>query len=146
MKTYEPDRNGLMTLRILITLASAALIVLARVFIPWRLTVIILGAVIASTALFLMLIYLPVYFSSITYTVTDSEIIRKSGVLIKFRQSVRFSSIQYTTVVSTPFAQYTGFNFIIFFVYGGQFRLLFLSQKDAKEILDISRTFAGREV
>jgi membrane protein YdbS with pleckstrin-like domain len=146
MKTYEPDRNGLMTLRILITLASAALIVLARVFIPWRLTVIILGAVIASTALFLMLIYLPVYFSSITYTITDSEIIRKTGVLIKFRQSVRFSSIQYTTVVSTPLAQYTGFNFIIFFVYGGQFRLLFLSQKDAKEILDISRTFAGREV
>lgn len=146
MKHYEPDRSGLTTLRVIITIVSVGLLAAARIFIPWRLVMIISSAFVAAVALFLMLIYLPMYFTSITYTVTRSEIIRKSGVFIKFRQSVRFSSIQYTTVVSTPLAQYTGFNFIIFFVYGGQFRLLFLEQKDAKEILEISGAFKGGEV
>ena len=46
-----------------------------------------------------------------------------------------YSTVQYTTVITTPFSQYTGLNFIVFFVYGGQLRLLFLNQEDALYIL-----------
>lgn len=84
-----------------------------------------------------MFAYLPLFLKSIHYTVTDTEIIKSSGVVMRLHQSVRYASIQYVNVITTPFSQYTGLNFIICFVYGGQLRLLFLNHSDAKEILDM---------
>ena len=92
-----------------------------------------------------MFVYLPLYFSSIKYTATETEIMKSSGVFIKTHQSVRYSSVQYTSVISSPFSQYTGLNFIVFFVYGGQLRLLFLKQSDAQEILRFSCSTVGEE-
>ena len=138
MKQYIPDRHCLSTLRLLITLAVVLIILAVRYFIPVeKLDFIIMVAVIAI-ACFEMFIHLPLYFSSISYTATSTEIMKSSGVFIKVHQSVRYSSVQYTTVISSPLSQYTGFNFIIFFVYGGQLRLLFLKQSDAKEIIKMS--------
>ena len=135
MKHYVPDRRCLSTLRILITVAAVLIIAAARYFLPIEKLVfaITLGTILI--ACLEMFIHLPLYFSSISYTATNTEVIKSSGVFIKVHQSIRYSSIQYTTIVSSPFSQYTGFNFIIFFVYGGQLRLLFLKQEDALYIL-----------
>ncbi|MBQ8960288.1 MAG: PH domain-containing protein [Ruminococcus sp.] len=135
MKTYEPDRNGLATLRLLILLASAVLIGAVWYFIPVKMIVIIMAAAVGTVAIFSMFVYFPLYFRSLSYDSTDREIIKHSGVFIKSHQSVLYSTVQYTTVVTTPFARHTGFNFVIFFVYGGQLRLLFLRYDDAMEIL-----------
>ena len=43
--------------------------------------------------------------------------------------------MQYITSAKSLLSQYTGLNFIVFFVYGGQLRLLFLSRDDADEIM-----------
>jgi uncharacterized membrane protein YdbT with pleckstrin-like domain len=140
MKQYAPDRRCLSTLRIIITAAAVAIISAARYFLPFENAVfwITLGTI--AVACFEMFVHLPLYFSSISYIATSTEVIKNSGVFIKVHQSVRYSSVQYTTVISSPFSQYTGFNFIVFFVYGGQLRLLFLKQSDAKEIIRLSGT------
>ncbi len=145
MKQYFPDKNCLTTLRIIILFIVVIILGAARYFIPVKLVDLIITIVVAASAFFVMFIYLPLYFSSIKYTANDTEIMKSSGVFIKVHQSVRYSSVQYTSVISSPFSQYTGLNFIIFFVYGGQFRLLFLKQSDAQEILRLSGSISGEE-
>ena len=135
---YEPDRHCLSTMRLLITAAVVIIIFAAKYFIPLENVVFIIVVSVIAIASFEMFIHLPMYFSSITYSATETEVSKSSGVFIKVHQSVRYSSIQYTTIISSPFSQYTGFNFIIFFVYGGQLRLLFLKQSDAQEIIKLS--------
>lgn len=137
MKKYLPDTNCLMTLRIIITFIAVVLVVLVRYFITVRLLIILISTIICSTAFFLMFAYLPMFIGSIRYTVTENEIIKSSGVIMKIHQSVQHSSIQYTNVITTPFSQYTGLNFIVCFVYGGHINLLFLNHRDADEILKI---------
>ena len=138
MKQYLPDKHCLTTMRILITAVAVAILTAFRYFIPSEKTVLLLIFIVISVSLFEMFVHLPLYFASIRYSATDTEITKSSGVFIKVHQSVRYSSVQYTTVVSSPFSYYTGFNFIIFFVYGGQLRLLFLKQSDAREIIEMS--------
>jgi hypothetical protein len=93
-----------------------------------------------------MFVYFPLYFSSLAYETTSTEVIKHSGVIVRSHQAIRFDSIQYTTVVSSPLSQYTGFNFVIFFIYGGQLRLDFLSRQDTIEILKSTRSSGMREV
>lgn len=143
MKQYVPDKNCLTTLRIIIIFAVIILLAAIKYFIPIKLLAFGISIFIAAAAFFSMFIYLPLFFSSIKYTATETEIMKSSGVFIKIHQSVRYSSIQYTTVISSPFSQYTGLNFIVFFVYGGQLRLMFLRQNDAQEILRLSGGVSG---
>ena len=125
-------------MRIMITALAVVIIAAVRYFIPIDKIVFYSTLIVILTACVEMFVHLPMYFNSISYTATDTEVMKSSGVFFKVHQSIRYTSIQYTTVVSTPFSQYTGFNFIIFFVYGGQLRLLFLKQPDAKEIIELS--------
>lgn len=145
MKHYYPDKCCLTTLRIIIIFSVIILIGLVRYFIPAKFLVLSITIAVAVIAFFVMFVYLPLYFSSIKYTATETEIMKSSGVFIKTHQSVRYSSVQYTSVISSPFSQYTGLNFIVFFVYGGQLRLLFLKQSDAQEILRFSCSTVGEE-
>lgn len=135
-KNYLPDKSCLLTLRVLIVLVSFILISAVNYFITVKLLVILIDTIIGAAAFFLMFAYFPLFLKSIRYTVTDTEIIKSSGVIMRLHQSVQYASIQYVNVITTPFSQYTGLNFIVCFVYGGQLRLLFLNHADAKEILD----------
>ena len=145
MKHYVPDRRCLSTLRLMITAVVVILLSAARYFIPFDKLFIMIVIALITIACMEMFVHLPLYFSSISYTATKTEIIKSSGVVIKVHQSIRYSSIQYTTLIKSPFSQYTGFNFIIFFVYGGQLRLLFLKRSDADEIIKLSGSISGKE-
>ncbi len=143
MKNYLPDKNCLVTLRIIITFISMILLIAVRYFITAKILVILISTIIGAGAFFIMFAYLPLFIKSVRYTVTENEIIKSSGVVMKFHQSVHYSSIQYTNIITTPFSQYTGLNFIICFVYGGQLRLMFLNHKDAREILNFMESREG---
>ncbi|MDE6035051.1 MAG: PH domain-containing protein [Ruminococcus sp.] len=136
MKNYLPDRNCLFSMRIIITIISAILILAVKYFFTVDILVMLISTIIGAGAFFVMFAYLPMFISSIKYTLTDSEIITSGGVIMQIHKSVKYRSIQYTNVITTPFSQYTGLNFIICFVYGGQIRMLFLNHADAKEILE----------
>ena len=135
MKTYLPDKHALLTLRMLIALISLILIGIVRIYIPLAVVVIIFSTAIITAAIFFMFIYLPLYFGSLRYEATETEVTRHSGVFMKSHQTVQFSAVQYYTVVTTPMSGRTGLNFIVLFVYGGQFQLMFLSMSDVREIL-----------
>lgn len=135
MKKYYPDKHCLATLRAAVVFVTAVVILLTAYFVPIKLIVLIISVTAAVTAFFAFFIYIPLLFSSIAYTATDTEIICSGGVILKTHQSVRYSSVQYTSVISTPFSQYTGLNFVVFYVYGGQITLFFLNQSDAQEIM-----------
>ncbi|MBR4628116.1 MAG: PH domain-containing protein [Ruminococcus sp.] len=134
MRHYRPDRHGLTTLRVLLLVLSAVLILTVNYFVPSRTVSLVIDIFIASVSLIAVLIYLPLYFSSLRYTVTDTEIISDSGVILRFHQAVKITSVQYTAVISSPFSRLTGLNFVLLFVYGGQMNLMFLKYDDMLEI------------
>lgn len=145
MRHFYPDKNSVRLLQIIISAIGFILFLTAKHYIHSKETLLILGTIIVSLCICIMFIYLPLYFSSLKYIVTDTEIIRTGGVFIKVHQSVLFSSIQYVTVIKTFLSGYTGLNFIIFFVFGGRFRLMFLSRNDIDEILRLSGTVYRKE-
>ncbi len=146
MRHYKPDKNCITTLRIVVAFLTLLLIAIIRYFIPAYIIRLTASVSVVGISLLVMLVYLPLYFSTFSYTVTDKDIIRSSGVFIKHHQSAHFSAIQYSTVISTPFSSYTGLNFLILFLYGGQIRLPFLSRSDLNEILELSGCKAREEV
>ena len=135
MRHYKPDRKGLTALRLLMLLLTAALIIAINYSVPIRKVALIADIAVAGVTLLTTLIYLPMYFASVRYTVTDHELIRSSGVFIKYDQSIKFSSIQYTITITTPLSKVTGLNFLLLFVLGGQMNLMFLDYNDMQEIL-----------
>ncbi len=146
MRHFRPAENSLAALRAVITVLTVFIISVLYYYIPLKKVVFISGAVIAGLALLIMFIYLPLYMSSVKYTATDSEVIRSSGVFIKFHQSVKYSSIQYAAVIRTPLSDVTGLNFVVFFVFGGHMRLSFLSLSDAREVLRLSGSAGGADL
>jgi len=146
LKKYQPDRHGLISVRILTTLFSVILSVISKIYVISEFLLFIVIIFIVTISIFVMFVYFPLYFSSLAYETTSTEVIKHSGVIVRSHQAIRFDSIQYTTVVSSPLSQYTGFNFVIFFIYGGQLRLDFLSRQDTIEILKSTRSSGMREV
>lgn len=145
MRHFIPNKNCLMMLRAAVIVADIILLTAVKLFIHVRLVYIIATAAISLLGLLIAFIYLPLYFSSVEYIATNSEIIKKSGVFFKMQQSVQFSSVQYSTLICTPFSRYTGINILIFYVYGGRLRLMFLNKHDACEILSFSGCINIRE-
>lgn len=138
MRHFYPDRRCISVLRAVILSIGLVIFAVIRYYVRSEKAVFISGAIIAGICFAVMFVYLPLYFSTLKYTATDKEIIRSSGVFIRLNQSVSYSSIQYTTVINTIFSRFTGLNFMIFFVFGGRFRLMFLSSEDMEDILRLS--------
>ncbi len=143
MKKFKPDKNALLTMRIIILTISLLLSLGVRIYIALTVIVLIIAAAFGTVDIFLIFVYLPLYFSSVCYDMTEDMITRHGGAFVKSHKSVKISKIQYTTVVTTPFSQYTSLNFVILFVYGGQLRMLFLDLDDAMEILKITGEAKG---
>lgn len=138
MRCYFPNKNCLIVLRISVLVAAIMLVTAIKIFIHIRTVYIIATATVSLIGIVIAFIYLPLYFLSVEYIATKSEIIKKSGVFFKMQQSVQFSSVQYSKLVCTPFSRYTGINILVFYVYGGKVRLMYLNKNDAREILSLS--------
>ncbi len=93
-----------------------------------------IAGVFALIYILYILIILPLWYNNARYYVTDKDIIARTGVLVKNKQYMKLSAIQYTTRISAPLGRKSGFNFIIFNGYGGRLIFTFLSKSDADEI------------
>ena len=144
MRHFYPDKRCINVLRSVITAAGLVIFAAVKYYVRSEKAELIAGLIILF-CIAVIFVYLPFYFASLKYTATDAEIIRTSGVFIRFHQSVHYSSIQYAAVIKTLFSRYTGLNFMIFFVFGGRFRLMFLSRDDIDEILRLSGSVCGKE-
>lgn len=138
MKKITPDIHCLRVMQIIISAAGILIAaLLAETSVPERLRLILGGSIIA-VALGYSLIYLPLFFFSIKYTVTESEITVSKGVFIRRRQAVKFSSVRYVTAVDFPLLRFVSFSTVIFFVYGGKLAVPFLSVSDMRELLRLA--------
>lgn len=150
MKKYYADRKSLNILRViafilLIVIGIALKYVLYIVEMKFpeyfvsginavEIVVWYIAGVFALIYILYILIILPLWYNNARYYVTDSNVIARTGVLVKNKQYMKLSAIQYTTRISAPLGRKSGFNFIIFNGYGGRLLFTFLSKNDADEI------------
>lgn len=138
MKKFKPDRHAMLTLRILTAVIALLLLGISQLYFPVHIITIIIAAAIITALIFVDFIYLPLYFSSLSYESDGESITRHGGVVFKSHMTVKYSTVQYTAVITTPFSKHTGLNFAVLFVYGGQLRLDFLNYNDCEEILRLA--------
>ena len=81
-------------MRIMITALAVVIIAAVRYFIPIDKIVFYSTLIVILTACVEMFVHLPMYFNSISYTATDTEVMKSSGVFFKVHQSIRYTSIQ----------------------------------------------------
>ena len=158
MKKYYADRKSLKFLRVFTFLLIICIIIalkyllyflearypdyfaLAKITIPEIIIWIFIGLLVTAYVVFLMII-LPLWYRSVSYTLSSDEIVMRSGVFFSNTVYVKMSSIQYTTTVSMPLSKYTSFNFLLINAYGGRLVMMFLSHSDMEEIHKKIRTY-----
>ena len=138
MKKFFPDRRALLALRVIAAVIALLILGISRLYFPVNIITVITALAVTTILIYVDFIYLPLYFSSLSYETDGESIARNSGVIFKSRKFVRYSTVQYTAAITTPFSKYTGLNFAVLFVYGGQLRLLFLNYSDCEEILRLA--------
>lgn len=79
-------------------------------------------------------ILLPLWFRNTSYTITEQDIISVTGIFIHREKRMRLRALQCSTIIQTPFCQYTGMIFLPLHAYGGTMLLLFLKKQDAAEL------------
>lgn len=151
MKKYYADKKSLKFLRVTTFLLISGIIIALKYLLDYleerfpdyfslpRITVpeIIIWAVVAALVIayvLFLLIILPLWYRTVSYTVSSDEIVIKSGLFVKNTVYVKMSSIQYTTSISMPLSEYTSFNFLLISAYGGRLICFFLSASDLAEI------------
>lgn len=146
MKKIKPDKHALTSVR-LIVLALAFLIAgAAKLYIPIDIIVIIIGIAVLTAVIFFNCIYLPLYFANLHYEIDGNTITKYSGVIFRTNRTIKFSTVQYTALVTTPLSKITGLNFAVLFVYGGQLRLIFLNYSDCTEIIRLASVNGKEDV
>ncbi len=99
----------------------------------------VLMIILAAVYVVFILILLPMWYKSIRYVVNDNEIISYSGIISRTYRIMKLSSVQHAVRVSLPFSGRTGFNLITLKALGGNMPVMFLSDKDCGEILELFR-------
>ena len=136
MKQYYADRHAQHILQTAVPAAALLLILLLwyfLIFLPrWLLW--LLTFLLAAVTVFLSAFWLPLWFESVTYTISTTHIAKRCGIFFQQEQIMRTQSLQYSTVIYAPISRKTGLNFIPLHAYGGSVLLAFLSRTDAEEI------------
>lgn len=151
MKKYYADRKSLKFLRVFTFLLIICIITalkyllnfleakypdyfaIAKMTVPEIIIWIFIGLLVTAYVIFLMII-LPLWYRSVSYTVSAEEIVIRSGIFIKNTSCIKMSAVQYTTSVCMPLSKYTSFNFLFINAYGGRLVCTFLSSSDMEEI------------
>lgn len=134
-KILRADMSAMWLIRTIIILicalaSTAALLYLS--FIPILMWCCV--SLFSALAIFLGIIYTPLYFKSITTKISENSICTTSGVIIRNSDIMKISSIQYATLISTPFSKKSGMNFIVLNALGGKLIIPFLKHSEAEEL------------
>ncbi len=151
MKKYYADKKSLKFLRVVTFFIIVCIIIalkyllyflearypdyfaIAKFTVPEIIIWIFIGLLVTAYVVFLMII-LPLWYRSVSYTLSSDEIVLRSGVFFHNTIYVKMSAVQYITTVSMPFSKHTSFNFLLINAYGGRLVMMFLSHSDMEEI------------
>lgn len=135
-KKYRPDPHAKYVLQ-LICLPLALILIAAIRYVLMIVPAHIVNSIcllLLLAALICIFILLPLWFRNTSYTITEQDIISVTGIFIHREKRMRLRALQCSTIIQTPFCQYTGMIFLPLHAYGGTMLLLFLKKKDAAEL------------
>ena len=135
-KIYRPDPHAKYLLQ-LICLPLALILIAAIRYVLMIVPAHIVNGIcllLLLAALICIFILLPLWFRNTSYTITEQDIISVAGIFIHREKRMRLRALQCSTIIQTPFCQYTGMIFLPLHAYGGTMLLLFLKKKDAAEL------------
>lgn len=112
---------------------------------PERVLIALMLTLLALYVIFIMIL-LPMWYKTIRYVINNKEIISRTGLFSRTYRIMKLSAIQHASRISMPMANVTCFNFISVNALGGRMVLMFLSDKDCKEIMEmIGKKFEKKE-
>lgn len=130
--TFHADMSAMRLIRTLIILlccaaAAAGLIFLTRIpILMWS-----SASLFTLIAIFAGMIYTPLYFRSISTEISENTIRVSSGVFLKNSGVMKLEAVQYATLISTPFSEKSGLNFILLNALGGKQLIPFMKHTEA---------------
>ena len=83
----------------------------------------------------LMFVYIPMYFSSLKYTVTDDAFIAERGVIIRRKNAVKLEAVQSIAAFIPRYRLFSWITLAELNVYGGVVRIIFMDKKDIEELI-----------
>lgn len=134
-RIIKPSRAILPFFQLIIAAFTVAIVFVSYTYIPIKIIMLTACGVFTATGAFTVLIYFPLWFKHLQYSIDNETITKKSGAIFRFERTVKFSSIQFCDIISTPFSSHTSLNFLVLNVYGGKMLLLFLKKSEMDFIL-----------
>ena len=136
MKRFRPDLRALGFLRIVTALSALVACILSVVTLTdYRLLMYIAVGIAAGVAFALDFIVFPLYFSRVSYNISNSFVIKQTGIFIRSEQIMKLRSFQYSSVISTPFSKFTSLNFIVIHALGAKITLHFIARDEIEQLL-----------
>lgn len=135
MKRFYAHKGAEAVLSVISAILALALIVLIRFVFRNRTVILTAGTAIAVMGVLLIFVYFPLYFSSVRYTLTETELLSERGVIIRRKSAIRLSSVQSYTMYIPGRAVLSGLSLVLLNVYGGTLALPFMKKSDIEELI-----------
>lgn len=103
-----------------------------------------LMVIFAALYVIFIVIILPLWYRTIKYELTDACLITDTGLFSHTHRVMKLSAVQHASRISIPIPKRSGFNFISVNAMGGTILLMFLSDTDCAEVLEILRRSAEK--
>ena len=147
-KNYKPSHRASITLSSLVTAIPGAAVLSALTMPPVKNKAYFMytGILLIILCVFMGAIYIPLWFMKMNISITDREVIFRSGIIITSERHMGIHSLELVYIIKTPFSRFTGLNFVSLCVYGKRLVLPFLDICDAEEAAGIlQKSLAKRE-
>lgn len=145
IKRVAPHINALHFLQLCVALCAFLISLLCVLFLKrFEILMYVIVGVSCSLAFIGDFILLPVWFLKTSYSINEKMISKKSGLFFNTTQFMKAQSVQYVSVIKTPFSKITSLNFIIVHALGGVLVLQFLSKDETDELEKLLRDFARK--
>lgn len=129
----------------LFVLAAAGTFAARRYLVSFEILMYIAIGIFWGLAVIFGLFLLPMFFRRTVIYLSSKEITMHTGLFFLRRIHMRMSAVQYVTLVTLPFSELSGFNFIAVRALGGSLVLPFLNKVDCDEIISaLHSEIAGR--
>ncbi len=135
MKRFYAHKSAAAVISVISAIISVVLMVVIRFVFRSRTVILTAGTAIAVLTLMFTLIYIPLYFSLVKYTLTETELLSERGVIIRRKSAIRLSCVQSYTLYIPKRAFLSGLSVVLLNVYGGTLAVLFLKRSDIEELI-----------
>lgn len=135
MGSMKPQPKILTIWRIVLTLCAVVPAFLNAILfpVPGRLWLWV-SVVWIALYLAMYLVYLPLKYQKLTFSVSEERILLYSGVLYTYVRSIPLRNIQFTAITKTPFDHLFGLCSLVVTAAGGRIVLPGLREKDAEAL------------